>query len=233
MSKYGAACDNLLSAELVTVDGHRITASQDANPELFWALRGGGGNFGIVTALEYRLHPISNVLAGTLVYRNGRLSELLRAFAKFVAQAPDEMNVVGQVSKSPEGAHFQVLVCHCGDARTGNALLSPLRDLKPQWDSVRAMSYLEANATINPAMPAAHFQTNLFLPDLSGAAIEAIAAAAAEAPPNSRVFMVPIYGAITRVPLDDTAFPLRSFGFELDIMGRWADPQTGRMRLDG
>lgn len=223
MSKYGAACDNLISAQLVTVDGHQVRASQDANSELFWAVRGGGGNFGVVTALEYRLHPLSDVLAGTLVYPIGRIPELLQAFAKFVAEAPDEMNVVGQVLPSPEGAHFQVLVCHCGDARIGNGLLSRFRALKPQQNSVRAMSYLEANATVNPAAPAAHFQTNVLLPDLSGPAIDAIATAANEAPRNTRVFMVPIYGAITRVPLDDTAFPMRSFGFELDIMGRWTN----------
>jgi hypothetical protein len=223
MSKYGAACDNLMSAQLVTVDGHQIRVSEDAHPELFWAIRGGGGNFGVVTALEYRLHPLSDVLAGTLVYVNGRIPELLQAFAKFVAAAPDEMNVVGQVVSSPEGAHFQMLICHCGDARVGNALLSPLQALKPEKVNVRAMSYLEANSTINPAAPTAHFQTNVLLSDLSGRAIEAIATAANSAPPNTRVFMVPIYGAITRVPLDDMAFTMRSFAYELDIMGRWTD----------
>ena len=226
MSKYGAACDNLLSARMVTVDGHQVRVSQDANPELFWAIRGGGGNFGIVTALEYRLHPLSEVLAGTLVYPNGRIPELLQAFAKFVADAPDEMNVVGQVVSSSVGAHFQMLVCHCGDARTGNTLLDSLRSSKPQQDDVRTMPYLQANATVNPAAPAAHFQTNVFLPELGAAAIEAIAAAFSESPPNTRVFMVPIYGAITRVRLNDTAFPMRSFGFELDIMGRWADAEA-------
>jgi FAD/FMN-containing dehydrogenase len=224
MSKYGAACDNLISAQLVTVDGHQIRASQDANPELFWAIRGGGGNFGVVTALEYRLHPLRDVLAGTLVFPNGRIPELLQAFARFVAVAPDEMNVVGQVLSSREGAHFQMLVCHCGDARTGNGLLAPFRAFAPHQDSVRVMSYLEANATINPAVPAAHFQTNLLLPGLGVSAIEAIANAVNEAPPDSRVFMVPIYGAITRVPLDDMAFPLRSSGLELDLMGRWTNP---------
>jgi FAD/FMN-containing dehydrogenase len=91
MSKYGAACDNLISAQLVTVDGQQIRVSQNANQELFWAIRGGGGNFGVVTALECRLHPLSDVLAGTLVYSNGPIPELLQAFAKFVAAAPDEM----------------------------------------------------------------------------------------------------------------------------------------------
>ena len=224
MSKYGAACDNLISAQLVTVDGRQVEASQNSNPDLFWAIRGGGGNFGVVTALEYRLHPLTDVLAGNLVYPAGRIPELLQAFAKFVAAAPDEMNVVGQVLPSEEGVRFQMLVGHCGDSRVGNNLLSPLRSFDPRQDSVRVASYLQANATINPAAPAAHFQTNLFLPDLSAAAIATIATATNDAPPNTRVFIVPFYGAITRVRLGDTAFTLRSFGYELDIMGRWSDP---------
>src|SRR5579863_1123220 len=91
MSKYGAACDNLLSAQLVTVDGKQVEASQTSNPDLFWAIRGGGGNFGVVTSFQYRLHPVTDVLSGTLAYSVG--PDLLSAFAKFVKTAPDEMNV--------------------------------------------------------------------------------------------------------------------------------------------
>ena len=102
MSKYGAACDNLISAQLLTVDGRQVEASQNSNPDLFWAIRGGGGNFGVVTALEYQLHPVTDVLAGTLTYPPGRIPELLQTFVKFVAAAPDEMNVVGEVLPSAE-----------------------------------------------------------------------------------------------------------------------------------
>jgi FAD/FMN-containing dehydrogenase len=224
MSKYGAACDNLISAQIVTADGRRIEASESIHPDLFWAIRGGGGNFGIATALEFKLHPLTDVLAGTLVYPAGRISELLGSFATLVAAAPDEMNVVGVVSSAVKGAHFQMLVCHCGDARVGNDLLGTFRSLNPQEDTVRVAPYLEVNATINPAAPAAHFQTNLFLPNINSKAIATIAAATDGAPPGTRVFIVPIYGAIARVPVDDTAFGLRSFGYELDIMGRWVDP---------
>jgi FAD binding domain/Berberine and berberine like len=224
MSKYGAACDNLLSAQLVTVDGRRVEASQNANSDLYWAIRGGGGNFGVVTSLDYRLHPLTDVLAATLVYPAGRIPEMLQAFAKFVAAAPDEMNVVGQVVSTDEGPRFQMFACHCGDPRVGNDLLTPLRSLNPREERVRVASYLETNATINPAAPAAHFQTNLFLPDLGASAMTTIATATNDAPPNTRVFIVPIYGAITRVGLTDTAFTLRSFGYELDIMGRWSNP---------
>jgi len=224
MSKYGAACDNLISAQLVTVDGRQVEASHNSNPDLFWAIRGGGGNFGVVTALEYRLHPVTNVLAGTLTYRPGRIAELLQAFIKFVTAAPDEMNVVGEVLPSEQGARFHMLVCHCGEPRQGADLLKPLRALKPQEDKIRVASYLETQLTINPYTPVAHFQTNLFLPKLTAAVVETIATASNNAPPNTRVFIVPLYGAVTRVGLRDTAFILRQPGYELDIMGRWVTP---------
>ena len=92
MEKYGAACDNLLSAQVVTVDGRQVEASPKSNPDLFWAIRGGGGNFGVVTALEYQLHPVDQVLSGALTYSPGRIPDLLQAFAKFLAGAPDEMD---------------------------------------------------------------------------------------------------------------------------------------------
>ena len=224
MTKYGAACDNLLSAQVVTVDGRQVEASSSANPDLFWAIRGGGGNFGVVTALEYRLHPVTDVLAGTLMYPAERIPELLEAFIKFVSAAPDEMNLVGEVLPSEQGARFQILICHCGHPRHGNELLKPLRALKPQEDNIRIASYLETQGTLNPAAPVAHFQTDLFLPELSAAAIEKITAATKGAPPDTRIFIVPFYGAVTRVGLSDTAFPLRQRGFELDFMARWSAP---------
>ena len=225
MPKYGAACDNLVSSQLVTVDGRQVEVSQNFNPDLFWAIRGGGGNFGVVTALEYRLHPVTDVLAGTLLYPPGRIPELLQAFVKFVAGAPDEMNVAGGVLPSDQGTRFWMLVCHCGDPRQGNNLLRPLRTLKPQEDKVRVMPYLEAQAGAGfLSTPVAHFQTDLFLPELSPTAIATIAAATSDASPNTRVFIVPLYGAITRVGLSDMAFPLRRPGYEVDIVGCWGDP---------
>jgi hypothetical protein len=225
MSKYGAACDNLLSAHLVTVDAKHLEASPTSNPDLFWAIRGGGGNFGVVTALEYRLHSVTDVLAGTLLYPPGQIAEMLQAFAKFVGAAPDEMNVVGIVMPSEEGPRFLTLVCHCGETRQGNDLLKPLRALKPQEDKIGVRSYLETQTTINPYNSVAHFQTDLVLPELSSGAIAAITAATNDGPPNTRVFIVPIYGAVTRVGLHETAFPLRQASYEVDLMGRWNTPE--------
>ena len=128
------------------------------------------------------------------------------------------------VVPSEQGTRFLMLVCHCGHPRQGNELLGPLRALKPQKDKVRVASYLETQGTINPAAPIAHFQTNLFLPELSAAAIATITTATNDAPPNTRVFIVPLYGAITRVGSSDMAFALRQPGYEVDIMGRWGAP---------
>ena len=167
-SKYGLACDNLLSAEVVTVDGRRIEASQKSNPDLFWAIRGGGGNFGVVTELEYQLHSIARVLSGTLTYPAGRIPELLHAFVQFIAEAPDEMHALAQLLPSERGPRFTIDVTHCGDPRTGNDLIRPLRALNPQNDGVRVMSYLEAQAAGGFLQaPVAHFQTNLILSELS------------------------------------------------------------------
>src|SRR5262249_33741483 len=162
--------------------------------------------------LEYRLYPVANVLAGTMTYPPGRIAEMLQAFAKFVSTAPDEMNVVGEVLPSEQGPRFHMMVCYFGDPEKGNALLQPLRALKPQQDTIKVASYLETQSTINPYSPAAHFQTNLFLPELSSAATTAITDATKDAPPTTRVFIVPLYGAISRVPVSATAFALRQPG---------------------
>jgi len=224
MAKYGAACDNLLSAQVVTVDGRQLEASQKSNSDLFWAIRGGGGNFGVVTALEYQLHPVTEVLAGTLLYPPGRIPELLQAFVKLVAAAPDELSLVGGVLPSEQGTRFQLIFLYSGPARQGNELLSPLRALKPQEDNVKVTSYLDAQEAGFLRAPVAHFQTDLFLPELSDPAIATIATATNGAPPNTRVFIVPLYGAVSRVALSDTAFALRQPGYEVDITGLWRAP---------
>ena len=176
------------------------------------------------TSLEYRLHPVTDVLAGTLMYPVGRTSELLQAFVKLVAMAPDELNVLCGVLPSGQGARFQLQFFYCGDPNLGNESLRPLRALKPQEDNVRIKSYLESQTAGFLRAPVAHFQTDLFLPELSPPVIAAIAAATDHAPPTNRVFVVPLYGAISRVGLSETAFALRRPGYEVDITGLWSSP---------
>jgi len=224
MSRYGAACDNLVSARVVTVDGRQLEADRNSNADLFWAIRGGGGNFGVATAFEYRLHSVGEVLAGALTYpAAGRIPELLRSFAQFCSSAPDEMVPFGELLPSEQGPTFISHICYLGDPHMGNDLLTPLRALKPQ-DGVRAMSYWEAQAGGFTPPPAAHFQTNLFLPQLNEAAAATIAKAITDAPPGYRVLIVPFLGAVTRVAVSDMAFALRQTGYEVDAQCRWSAP---------
>lgn len=225
MEKYGAACDNLLSAQVVTMDGRQIEASQQSNADLFWAIRGGGGNFGVVTALEYQLHPVDQVLSGALTYPVGRIPELLQAFARFLAAAPDELDAFAQLLPSEEGRRLKIDLCYCGDPRIGKDVVKPLRALKPQDDRVKVMPYLEAQAAGGFLQtPVAHFQTNLILRELSGASIAAVATAISNAPATCKIIMIPLRGAISRVGVSETAFALRQPGYELDLAGVWSTP---------
>jgi FAD/FMN-containing dehydrogenase len=225
MEKYGAACDNLLSAQVVTVDGRQIEASQQSSSDLFWAIRGGGGNFAVVTALEYQLHPVDKVVSGTLIYPVGHLPERLHAFVRFLAGAPDEMDAFAQLLPSERGPRLRIDICYCADPRMANDLVRPLRELKPQDDTVKIMSYLDAQGAGGFLLaPVAHFQTNLFIRELSETTITAITTAINSAPAKCKAIIVPLRGAISRVRWSDTAFALRQPGFEIDITGVWSTP---------
>jgi FAD/FMN-containing dehydrogenase len=226
MEKYGAACDNLLAAQVVTVDGRQVEASHDSNSDLFWALRGGGGNFGVVTTLDYQLHPVGAVVSGALTYPAGRVAELLQDFVRFLGQAPDELDAYAQLLPSERGRRFKIDVCYCGDPRMANDVIRPIRALKPQDDSVRVMSYLEAQAAGGFLQaPVAHFQTNLILRELGGPASTAITTAISDAPVSCKLIIVPLRGAVSRVNLSDTAYALRQPGYEIDIAGVWSAPE--------
>ena len=228
MPKYGTTCDNLVSAHVVTVDGRQVEANQESNPDLFWTIRGGGGNFGVVTAFEYRLHPVGEVLAGALIYHAGRISELLQTHVKFTRAAPDDMSAAGIILPSEQGPRFHVHVGYCGWLGMGNDLLRALRALKPEVDEVHATSYPEAQRNWFPAAaakPTGYFVANVFLPQLNEAAIAAITAATQDAPRRFMVLIGNFRGAVTRVPVTDMAFAMRQTGYEVDVFGNWSAPE--------
>jgi hypothetical protein len=225
--KHGAACDNVQSAEVVTVDGRQVEASHDSNSDLFWAIRGGGGNFGVATSFEYRLYPVTEILAGVLEYSAGRISELLRIYQKFAATAPDEIMLVSTIVPSKQGPRLTIRFRYCGEPSVGNQLLRSLREpIKPQNDTVMLMSYLEAQATEfpQPPKPLPYFETSLFLPELNETAIAAITTAIQDASQRIRVMMWHLHGAVTRLPSGDMAFPLRESGHALQLRGEWDTP---------
>jgi FAD binding domain/Berberine and berberine like len=225
--KYGAACDALQSAEIVTVDSRQLQASQTSNPDLFWAIRGGGGNFGVAISFEYRLYPVTEVLGGALTYPPGAISELLRMYQQFCAKAPDEIMVVAMLVSSKQGPRFVIRFRYCGAPSVGNQLLGSLRaPVKPEEDTVKVMSYLEAQTTEfpQPPKPLPYLETSLFLPELTETAIAAITTAILDAPQKMRVMMWHMHGAVTRIPMADTAFPIRESGHVVQLRGDWDAP---------
>src|SRR5215207_8865398 len=131
MRSFGLACDNLISADVVTADGRVLKASAEDDADLFWALRGGGGNFGVVTSLEYRVHPVGPVLGGELIFPLDRAKEMLRFYRDWSLAAPDEVRADASLVSGPEGPALAVIVCYCGSIDEGEHVLRPLRQFGP------------------------------------------------------------------------------------------------------
>ena len=226
MEKYGAACDNLLSAQVVTVDGRQVEGQPEVQSRSFLGdsrgrrqLRCGHGAG--VPAPSGRPGSV-----GSPHLSAGTHSRSPAGFRQVSCWRPRmKWTRLPRCCHPNRAARFKVDVCYCGDPRMGNDLLRPLRAFKPQDDSVKVMSYLEAQAAGGfLAAPVAHFQTNLFLRELSGAAIAAITTAINDAPATCKVIIVPLRGAVSRVSVTDTAFALREPGYEIDMAGVWNTP---------
>src|SRR5713226_4626760 len=147
MGKHGLSCDNLLSADIVTAGGEFLTASAIEHPDLFWGLRGGGGNFGVVTSFEYRLHAVSPVLAGMVIHPMDKAREVLRFYRDFARSCPDDMLAAAALMTSAEGAPIAVIiVSYIGDIAKGEALVAPLRKFgSPLADTIAPTSYVQLN----------------------------------------------------------------------------------------
>src|ERR1043166_7125544 len=155
MGKHGLSCDNLLSADIVTASGDYLTASATEHPDLFWGLRGGGGNFGVVTSFEYQLHPVRPVLAGMVVHPMEKAGEMLRFYRDFCRSCPDEMLAAAALMTSHEGTPVAVIIAsYIGDIETGEALMAPLRSFgSPLADTIAPTSYVELNSLFDAAVP--------------------------------------------------------------------------------
>ena len=228
MRSYGMACDNLVSAEVVTADGRVRTASARENPDLFWGLRGGGGNFGVVTSFEYRLHPVSTVLGGMLLYPLARARELLRIYRDVSSAAPDELTVFAGLLYTPDGIPMVAMViCHVGAADKGAQLIRPFRDAGPVAGEVGPMPYTALQTMLDAGFPAGlqvHWRSE-FVKAIPDALIEAAVSAFEQVPsPLSALLFEQFGGAVKRVPREDMAFDNRDADYNLVIISRWADP---------
>src|SRR3712207_1678439 len=220
---YGMTCDNLLSADVVLADGSFVTASPDEHSDLFWGLRGGGGNFGVVTLFEYRLHPVDSILGGMLLYPLERAKEVLRALRDFNASAPDASSVFGVLMTTPEGARvLALLVCYNGPIEQGEAVLRPLREgTAPMADLVGPIPYERMQTLLDEGFPFGlqNYWKSEFVKTLSDEAIDVIVDRFSEVPsPLSAVVLEQFGGAYRRVPSDETAFGHRDWDYNLLIV---------------
>lgn len=227
--KHGLACDNLLSADVVTADGRLVTASATENADLFWGLRGGGGNFGVVTSLEFRLHPVGPILGGMVLHHRDDAPAVLRFFREFTQHAPEELTTYCGMLTSPDGVPVVALIaCYSGAIEEGEAVLRPLREFgSPIADLIQPMPYRAMQSLLDAGFPAGlrNYWKGNFLRELPDAAIdELVAQAARMASPLSTVILEYYGGAASRVGAGETAFPHRQAMYDLVIIALWADP---------
>jgi FAD/FMN-containing dehydrogenase len=230
MGKYGLTIDNLLAAEVVTAAGEVVTASREENQDLFWALRGGGGNFGVVTSFEYQAHPVSTVHGGLVVHPARRAREALGFYRELTQAAPDELTVYFSLFADPAAPDEKLaamIACHCGDPATAEADLKPLRQFgPPAADLIQPMPYPAINTLSDAGYPkgAFNYWKSAFFTDLSDAPLEIMIDALHRCPsPMSGLGIVPYLGAVNRVGATATAFAHRAPGYSLLIVAQWPD----------
>lgn len=227
---YGLACDCLVAAEVVTADGSVVTASAEQNPDLFWGLRGGGGNFGVVTTFEYRLHPVTDLLAGIVIHPRSEARDFLRVFRDLVVEAPDELASFGGLLSSPEGEPLVVaFVAYHGDVAEGERVLEPLRRFgSPLVDDVSPKPYVVVQKALDDGFPAGkrHYWKSSALAGLDDELLDVLVEWANRAPsPLSAIGLEEqLGGAVARVGKEETACGLRDVEHNLGILAIWEDP---------
>lgn len=234
MGKHGLAADNVLSAEVVAADGRVLTASADEHADLFWGLRGGGGNFGVVTSFQYQLHPVGPiVVSGLLAHPFAAAPEVLRFLREFTASLPDDLTILAGLVHALDGSGEKLVaiaLCHIGSPDDAQRDLSPLLTFgSPTMNQVAPMPYVAANSMLDAAYPqgSLNYWKSSFLDGLSDEFIATAVDSFAAAPsPMTGLFIEQLCGAVTRVPVTATAFPHREPGYGLFITSVWLDPET-------
>jgi FAD/FMN-containing dehydrogenase len=240
-SKYGLTCDNLLSAEVVLADGRVVTANERQNEDLFWGIRGGGGNFGIVTKFEYRLHPLGpNVLAGLALWPIERARDVLRAWRDYVDGAPDELSTACVILTAPPEAfvpdHLKGQVAlgmaamYVGDPEEGRDIMQPLKDLAPVVDLIQPMPYTAFQSILDPMAPKGYrsYWRGEYLNGFSDGAIDTFIRHAPElaaaAKPLSQMLIFRIGQGVAATVDGATAFSHRNADYLFHPISMWQEP---------
>jgi FAD/FMN-containing dehydrogenase len=224
--RFGLACDNVASFDIVTADGHFMRASDEENRDLFWGLRGGGGNFGVVTAIEYRLHPVDpTILGGFVAWPFDQAREVLRFYRDIAMDAPESVNLIPDLYWEDKTPYLGIEACWSGDHAEGEAWLKPLRAFgKPAMDGISLMPYVKLQSTNDAGAPHGirAYAKNGFVGALSNDDIDLMLDVFRRTPGLYDMFCDHCGGAYSRVPLDSTAFPRRDMKFVLAIWSGWS-----------
>jgi FAD/FMN-containing dehydrogenase len=235
MRKHGLACDNLLSVDVVTADGEFLTASESENADLFWAVRGGGGNFGIVTSFEYRLHELEPITGGMALYPSSMIGDMFRFYREYTSSLPDSVTAMASIVQGPEGSPLAgdkagvISVCHSGSESEGARLVRPIKEFgPPAMDMIGLMPYTALQTMSDAAVPPGNrnYWRSNFLMELSDEAIEIILDRAGGMPPNAHsvLFFEHMEGAVGRVGAQDTAFSNRDAKYNFTVVAGWTEP---------
>ena len=231
MAKYGLAADNLSSVELVTADGQVLDVSEDTHSDLFWALRGGGGNFGVAASLQYRLHPLVEVYGGLVAWPLDAARDVLRFFREFNETTPDELFAFGVFGHAPDGSGVPIVaiaVCHCGSAEQAEKDIRPILEFgTPMISAVAVMPYPQINSMFDDAYPkgALNYWKGSLMRELDDGAIDAMIEAFGSCPsPTSAMAFEHWHGMATRVGVSETAVSTREPGYNFLITAVWSDP---------
>jgi hypothetical protein len=242
--KYGLACDNLLSADVVTAEGNVVRASATDDAELLWGLRGGGGNFGVVVRFEFALHPVSTVLGGLMLFPLERGATVLRGFREWAIDAPDEATMLIAILTAPPepfvppdlvGRKAVAIVgCWCGDIDKGTSAIEPLRQLGPSADVFGPMPYQALQGMLDAGAPRGlrNYFRGGYVSDLNDDVIEVALDHGARMPsPMSALHVHQMGGAVARVGKDATAFSGRQAGYTYNVVSTWTDPGEDAMHI--
>jgi FAD/FMN-containing dehydrogenase len=242
--KYGLSCDNLIAAEAVTADGSIVRASGTEHPELLWGLRGGGGNFGVVTNFVFALHPVSTVLGGLMLFPLDRGKQVLTAFRDWAAEAPDEVSMLAAINTAPPEPFVPVeligkkvlaiLGCWCGDLDAGTAALEPLRKMTPSVDVFGPMPYSALQGMLDGGAPRGlrNYFRGGYIADLDDEVIDVALDHGARMPsPMSQIHFHQMGGAVGRVAPDATAFSGRAAGYTYNLASTWTEPGEDALHI--
>jgi FAD/FMN-containing dehydrogenase len=227
--KHGLVCDNLLAVDLVTADGQFLTASAAEHADLFWGVRGGGGNFGVVTAFEYQLHPVGPCLAGTVIYPFEQAKAVLHLYRDVTRASPDALNTMGELFTLPDGLPaVGIHVCYSGPRDAGEVVLRPLRTFRPLlMDLIRPMAYTEVNTMFDAQVPPGrrNYVKTLLVREITDDAIDTLIAHFATVPsPLTIADFMQVGNAARRVGAEATPFCHRDAQYEFFIHAIWLDP---------